>query len=105
MPRKTYEYQDGLGGSPPDYLDFDYYSTGNEQKAKTAAIGAGIALYTGFYAETTLPTNVPVKVRVTFDGVDENVTRLSLLTLGIQPRGASGLPDKEVIQFRNIPLH
>lgn len=81
---------------------------GNEQIAKTVAMGAGTSPYDSgpfSFAETTLPTNVPVKVRVSFGGVDENATRLSLLSLGFEPRGAGGLPFKEIIQFRNIPLH
>jgi hypothetical protein len=39
-------------------------STGTEQKAKVVRIGASTNQYPGMSAETTLPTNVPVKATV-----------------------------------------
>jgi regulator of replication initiation timing len=59
-------------------------STGNEQKAKVATLGASTNPYPWMYAETTLPANVPVRATVTFGRVDSDVNRLSILTLGIQ---------------------
>jgi hypothetical protein len=80
-------------------------STGNEQKARVAKLGASTNAYPWMYAETNLPTNVPVRATLTFGRVESNVTRLSILTLGIQCRGVeNGMPDKEQIEFRDIPL-
>lgn len=81
-------------------------STGNEQKAKVATLGASTNPYPWTYAETTLPVNVPVRATITFGRVDSNVNHLSILTLGIQCVGVTnGMPDKEQIQFRDITLH
>lgn len=80
-------------------------STGNEQKAKIAMLGASTNSFPWKYAETTLPANVPVRATVTFGRVDSDVNRLSILTLGIECVGVTnGMPDKENIQFRSIPL-
>jgi hypothetical protein len=80
-------------------------SAGNEQQAKVARIGASTSPSIWGFAETTLPTNVPVKVSLTFEGVDSDVNRLSILTLGMQCLVNNALPEKETIQFRSIPLH
>ncbi len=58
-------------------------STGNEQKAKIAKLGASTNRYPWMYAETTLPTNVAVRATLTFGRVDSDVTRPSILTLRI----------------------
>ncbi len=79
-------------------------SAGNEQKAKVARIGASTNPMLWVYAETTLPTNVPVKAIVSFGRVDSDVNRLSILTLGMQCLVSNGMPDKEQIQFRGITL-
>lgn len=76
--------------------------TGNEQKARVARLGASTNPYPWAFAETTLPTNVAVRATVTFGRVDPNVSRLSILTIGIQCPGAT--PEREQIQFRDIPL-
>jgi hypothetical protein len=79
-------------------------SRGNEQKPTVARIGASTNPFPYGYAETTLPTNVPVKVTITFGGVDSDINRLSILTLGLQCLVTNGMPDKEELQFRGIPL-
>lgn len=80
-------------------------SAGNQQKAKLARIGASTAPTPWMFAETTLPTNVAVKVTVGFEGVDADINRLSILTIGMQSLVSNGMPEKEEFQFRGVPLN
>ncbi len=64
-------------------------STGTEEKAKVATLGASTNPYPFMYAETNLPTNVFVGTTVTFGRVDVDINRLSILTIGIQIVGVT----------------
>ena len=77
-------------------------SKGNEQKAKVVKIGAS-TMPTA--AETTLPTNVPIKATLNFGDVDSDVNRLFILVVGMQYLVSNGAPENERVQFRDIPLH
>jgi hypothetical protein len=80
-------------------------SAGNEQKPSVVRFGASTNMIPAWFAQTILPTNIPVKVSVRFEGVEPDVSGLARLALGFEWGPITGDTDKVQIEFRNIPLH
>jgi hypothetical protein len=80
-------------------------SEGNEIKASVVSAGASTSKSPFQYAETLLPTNVPVKVSLGFSGIESQINHLSMLGIAVEGIMENGFIEKMQIEFRNIPLN